>query len=280
MLHQWEPKAVAGATFVLIFIVTACAPHSSVRKVLFKGRGVSADIAGDRDLRAGPEKASKPYRVMGKKYYPLKTSKGFSQSGRASWYGPNFHGKLTANGEKYNQNASTAAHKTLPFNTLLKVENLENGNSTVVRINDRGPFVGTRIIDLSKKAAREINMIGSGTARVRITALSRRGLRSVTVEKRTPAQLPPAAKPTAPPEKADGGFWVQTGSFSEPQRAENYKTTVSGGAGNALISPKQHNGRLLYRVLLGPYDSYLEARGAADQLRFAKGVGAFVVVNP
>ena len=107
-----------------LFTIFACAPHSSVSKVQFKGRGLSADIAGDRDLRAGPEKASKPYRVMGKKYFPLKTSKGFSQSGRASWYGPNFHGKLTANGEKYNQNASTAAHKTLPFNTLLKVENL------------------------------------------------------------------------------------------------------------------------------------------------------------
>jgi rare lipoprotein A len=88
------------------------------------------------------------------------------EEGVASWYGPKFHGKLTANGEKYDMYGLTAAHRTLPFNTVLKVKNLDNGESVQVRINDRGPYAKNRIIDLSKKAAQEINMLGPGTARV------------------------------------------------------------------------------------------------------------------
>ena len=88
------------------------------------------------------------------------------EEGKASWYGPNFHGKLTANGEKYDMYGLTAAHRTLPFNTVVKVKNLDNGQSVQVRINDRGPYAKNRIIDLSKKAAQEINMLGPGTARV------------------------------------------------------------------------------------------------------------------
>ena len=273
MLQQPAKKFALSALAILTFF--ACAPHSSVQKVTFKGRGITADYP---DLAPGPEKPSKPYRVMGKKYYPLKSSKGFTQTGTASWYGPNFHGKLTANGETYNQMAGTAAHKRLPFNTVLLVENMENGKSTVVRVNDRGPFVGTRIIDLSKKAAIKIGMIGTGTSRVRITAMKRNDKRIAKASK----QSAPIAAPVSQKAGWDnqkGGFWVQTGSFAEQQRAENFKTSV-GGYGSAKVSSKNLGGRLLYRVLLGPYDSYLEARGAADQIRYKKGIGAFVVVNP
>lgn len=90
------------------------------------------------------------------------------ESGVASWYGPNFHGKMTANGEIYDMNAMTAAHRTLPFNSFVRVQNLDNGQSVVVRINDRGPFAKNRIIDLSRRAAGKIQMIGPGTARVRL----------------------------------------------------------------------------------------------------------------
>ena len=275
MLQQLANKFALPAlavTLAITFVTFGCAPHRSVQKVQFKGRGVLADYP---DLKAGPEKASKPYRVMGKKYYPLKTSKGFSQTGVASWYGPKFHGKLTANGETYNQMAGTAAHKTLPFNTILLVENRENGKSTVVRVNDRGPFVGTRIIDLSKKAAGQIGMIGKGTSRVRITAIKRNDRRIAKAARQSAVVSQKAGW-----DNVKGGFWVQTGSFAEPQRAENFKTSVGGGYGSAMVSSKRLNGRLLYRVLLGPYDSYLEARGAADQIRYKKGLGAFVVVNP
>ena len=94
-----------------------------------------------------------------------------SAEGYASWYGPGFHGRTTANGERYNQHAMTAAHKKLPFGTKVRVTNLDNNKTTIVRINDRGPFIRGRIIDLSKKAAKEIAMLGSGTARVRVETL-------------------------------------------------------------------------------------------------------------
>lgn len=93
--------------------------------------------------------------------------------GKASWYGPGFHGRLTANGERYNQNAMTAAHKNLRFGTRVKVTNLSNGRSVIVRINDRGPFVKGRVLDLSAAAARSLNMINSGVARVKVTILGR-----------------------------------------------------------------------------------------------------------
>lgn len=102
-----------------------------------------------------------------------KTLIASSFSGQASWYGPGFHGRLTANGERYNQNAMTAAHPSLKFGTRVKVTNLNNGRSVVVRINDRGPFVGGRVIDLSAAAARSLNMINSGVAPVKVTILRR-----------------------------------------------------------------------------------------------------------
>ncbi|MFQ5704485.1 MAG: septal ring lytic transglycosylase RlpA family protein [Gemmatimonadales bacterium] len=95
--------------------------------------------------------------------------RGWSQRGIASWYGPGFHGKSTASGERYDQNAMTAAHKQLPFQTWVRVDNLDNGRSVAVRINDRGPFVAGRIIDLSRAAAQAIGMVAAGTARVSIT---------------------------------------------------------------------------------------------------------------
>ena len=124
-----------------------------------------------RNSKAMHRATMRPYEVFGKKYYPTLAKVGDTYTGISSWYGPNFHAKATSNGEIYNMYASTAAHKTLPMNTMVRVDNLENNKSTIVRINDRGPFVGTRIIDLSNKAARAIDMVAKGTAKVRITVL-------------------------------------------------------------------------------------------------------------
>lgn len=117
----------------------------------------------------------RPYSVFGIKYYPFIANIGDRFEGIASWYGPDFHSKKTSNGEVYNMYDMTAAHKTLPMNTVVKVDNLDNGKSTIVRINDRGPFVSGRIIDLSNKAAHSINMVGNGTARVKVTVLGYNG---------------------------------------------------------------------------------------------------------
>ena len=113
----------------------------------------------------------KPYKMGRNWYTPLPHAGGFSQYGRASWYGREFHGKRTANGEIYNMYDMTAAHKTLPFDTYVRVRNLKNNRTTVVRINDRGPFARGRIIDLSLAAARVIDMVGPGIAKVRIEVL-------------------------------------------------------------------------------------------------------------
>lgn len=113
----------------------------------------------------------KPYTVAGTTYYPLESAKGFEETGVASWYGGKFHGRKTASGEKYNQNKMTAAHKTLPFGTKVRVKNLENGKSAVVQVNDRGPFKKGRVIDLSRAAAKKLDMLQTGTAKVRIKVM-------------------------------------------------------------------------------------------------------------
>ena len=113
----------------------------------------------------------RPYKIAGKWYYPTLAKVGDIQNGIASWYGPNFHAKKTSNGEIYDMYGDTAAHKTLPMNTMVRVDNKENGKSVIVRINDRGPFVSGRIIDLSNKAAHDIGMVKKGTAQVSVTVL-------------------------------------------------------------------------------------------------------------
>ncbi|HUU40195.1 MAG TPA: septal ring lytic transglycosylase RlpA family protein, partial [Desulfatiglandales bacterium] len=115
---------------------------------------------------------NKPYSVNGVMYYPLPTEEGFAQEGMASWYGKEFHGRRAANGEVFNMYAQTAAHKTLPFGTYVKVENLSNQKEVVVRITDRGPFIKDRILDLSYGAARDIGLINPGVTEVRLVALS------------------------------------------------------------------------------------------------------------
>ncbi len=115
---------------------------------------------------------SKSYEINGKTYHPMKCVKvGYSQGGVASWYGPGFHGRKTASGEIYDMNDLTAAHSELPLNTLLKVTNLKNNRHVVVRVNDRGPFIGDRVIDMSFAAARDLGMVAPGTAPVKLEVI-------------------------------------------------------------------------------------------------------------
>lgn len=149
--------------------------------------------------------------------------------GIASWYGPAFHGKSTANGETYDQNELTAAHKTLPFNTIVKVTNLENGKSVTVRINDRGPYAGNRIIDLSKAAAEHIEMIGPGTAEVRLELVSS----DVPIGRQIEAEM----------------FTVQLASFTERPQADTYARKIDG----AFVHTALVNGITYYRVFSGRF---------------------------
>lgn len=120
---------------------------------------------------SGGVPGGKPYTVRGKTYYPLLSARGYAAEGIASWYGPGFHGKKTSSGERFNQNAMTAAHTILPFGSEVRVTHLANGKSIVVRINDRGPFAEGRIIDLSRGAAQKLGITGKGSARVRVESL-------------------------------------------------------------------------------------------------------------
>lgn len=116
------------------------------------------------------------YTIKGKTYYPMKTvAAGFSQKGVASWYGPGFHGKKTSSGEVYDMHCMTAAHSVLPLNTIVKVTNLGNNKEVVVRVNDRGPFVNDRVIDLSLAAARDLGMVQCGTVPVRVSVIGPAG---------------------------------------------------------------------------------------------------------
>ncbi len=168
---------------------------------------------------------------------------GSSQRGMASWYGPGFHGRQTANGETYDMHAMTAAHRSLPFDTVVEVRNRDNGRRARVRINDRGPFVRGRIIDLSRAAAAALGMIGPGVARVEITVVRQR--------KRAPRHG-----------TAGSGWVVQSGAFSDRGRArERAHRLRSYGAARVVTEDGLH------KVLLGPWRRPDEAERVAARLR-------------
>ena len=176
------------------------------------------------------------------------------QSGIASWYGPNFHGKATANGEVFNMNDFTAAHRTLPFNTIVEVRNTGNNKAVTVRINDRGPYVDDRVIDLSRRAAREIDMENSGTASVQIILL-KEGDRPVAAGLVTNQET----------------FTIQLASFNTESEAKAFVNQTEG----TRIERVSLADRSVYRVYYGIYDTAIDARD--DQRRLARrGLDGFV----
>jgi rare lipoprotein A len=209
---------------------------------------------------------SKPYKVMGRWYQPRDTADGFRQEGLASWYGKQFHGRRTSNGEIYDMYAVSAAHKTLPFNTVVRVHNLDNGRHMDIRINDRGPFVNGRIIDLSYGAARKLGVVGPGTARVRIVALgvddgrtgNRQSYRSVDYNR--------------------GRFTFQVGAFRERDNAERLKRKLERQYPNAHITTFDSGAGIYYRVRVGMFSSLDEARQGEDLL-VRDGYDPFIVAD-
>ena len=211
--------------------------------------------------------STKPYTINGTTYYPMAAANGFSETGTASWYGPDFHGKKTASGETYNKYAYTAAHKTLPFGAKVKVTNLDNGLSTTVVINDRGPFKSGRVIDLSYSAAKDISMIGTGTARVRIKAIG--GTQSTSA---TTTQTTTRVATKSPVAATGGNYYVQVAAYSVRDNADKTVKRLSGmGYANAL---RQNNGK--YVVVAGPYGTRARATTERDKLRKTYS-GAFIV---
>jgi rare lipoprotein A len=198
------------------------------------------------------------YVVFGKRYYVLDSADGFVQRGIASWYGTKFHGRPTSSGEVYNMHAMTAAHKTLPLPVYVHVKNLDNGRSAVVRVNDRGPFIPGRIIDLSYAAAKKLGVDGPGTANVEISVLTEGESQPTSVVRTIP--LGTGIDEEAP-------LFIQMGSFSSRMNADNLvRTLIAANELSASISQLQTNEGLFYRVRVGPLLDVDEANAILSRL--------------
>lgn len=213
----------------------------------------------------GPQR---PYRINGHTYYPLPSAMGFTETGYASWYGPGFHGKNTSSGEIYNMHALTAAHKILPLNTFVLVENLNNGRRVIVRINDRGPFVKNRIIDLSFAAAKRLGIIGPGTAKVRITALAEAG-----------SHVGRHGTDTGLSALRHGRFYVQVGSFLDPGNARGLKRRLARIHKPVVIVRQPIGGRIFFRVLVFAARDYNVAKDVESRFESMGFTDAFVVAQ-
>lgn len=198
------------------------------------------------------------YEVFGQRYTVMPSSSGYQERGVASWYGKKFHGNLTSNRETYDMYGMTAAHKTLPLPTYVRVRNLSNNKSIVVRVNDRGPFVHNRIIDLSYSAAMKLDMIKDGTGLVEVTAINFDEPQGDRPVRKTAPVAPPAAdREQAPsnngPAMASNQVYVQVGAFGDRANAERRLGVLSqAGIANGFIHEERSDNRVLYRVRIGP----------------------------
>jgi len=264
------------------------APSSSTKYYKDDGPGESPpanlDAIPDAVPRLEPLNrfANRPYTVLGKDYVPATSLRPYKERGVASWYGRKFHGQKTSNGETYDMYAMTAAHPTLPLPSYARVTNVATGRSVVVRVNDRGPFLHDRIIDLSYAAANRIGTAAKGSGEVIVEAI-------IPGEGTTVAAPPlPPVVATAPlrtvetPQAAavstetSGGFAVQLGAFQNNVNAQNFLAHVQAQLATAQVEPKVREAGGLYRVYVGPYPDRDEAKRVADRLTSAFGFATAV----
>lgn len=226
----------------------------------------ASDLPADAVPRAEPKSRygnPRSYVVFGKRYYTLGSADGFVQRGTASWYGKKFHGRRTSSGETYDMHAMTAAHKSLPLPTYVRVTNLKNGRSTVVKVNDRGPFVGDRVIDLSFSAASKLDMVRAGTAPVEIRAL-----------------VPGASASTSVPaySGAAGEHYVQAGAFVSADNAAVRLAEVRSVVAAPAATRAKRRGTVQYHVVwVGPFATLSRARSISSELRNAGILGVHIV---
>ena len=253
--------------------------------------------------------ASRPYTVMGRNYVPMTSLRPYKARGIATWYGRRYHGKQTSSGERYDMYAMTAAHPTLPIPSYARVTHLANGKSVVVRINDRGPFVDGRVIDLSYTAAYKLGVLGGGSAMVEVESIfpgdatpavasapaqPARAMLRDPASIAAPGETDPAAVPLPTPEaqppavlaareipmtSGPSGVYLQLGAFGSRENAENFATRlrlqIDWLAERLQVFPRDG----LYRVHAGPYPSQTEARQVADRLGQALGIKPMVLVR-
>lgn len=254
-------KTVVKISFVAFvsLMLVGCGTKSSVR---YK----QEQSEKDKKLASKPSSSFKynmqPYSVFGKTYNPTFVSVGEEFIGTASWYGPDFHSKLTANGESYDMHADTAAHKTLPINTMVKVENQNNGKATIVRINDRGPFVEGRIIDLSYSAGKQIGIEKTGIAPVKLTILGFDSLISKGLKNGE--------------KRSVGNYGVQIGAFRTKETAQRFASENASvdGVYKSIMKSYEIKDGTLFRVFLSGFHSEAEARDFIKTDRFK---GSYII---
>jgi rare lipoprotein A len=217
----------------------------------------------------------RPYIIDDQIYNPLPSSSGYKETGIASWYGPDFNGHPTSNGEVYDMHGQTAAHKLLPMNTMLLVSNLENGKNTIVRVNDRGPFVQGRIVDLSYTAAKKLDLVDNGTAKVQVTALGQGD---------NPSGNNDAANSQVTSNSRDinynlGDFYVQIGAFGQKNNAVKLQKKFSDIGHATVIQEFFSQKSILYRVCVYAGQELHGAYKVEEALHNHGWRGAFVVAR-
>jgi peptidoglycan lytic transglycosylase len=276
----------ALASVIVLAMLAACG-SSGVRDSAPSGSVSIPDLPGDAIPRLedrsrygnGPN-----YEVLGKHYTVMASGSGYSERGVASWYGKKFHGRLTSNREPYDMYAMTAAHKTLPLPTFVRVRNLGNNKSIIVRVNDRGPFVHNRIIDLSYVAALKLDMVRTGTSLVEVTAITFDDPPGdpASTRARQASDPRPASHRTGEPQTAtpvgvrhagdprpamQNKIYVQVGAFGSRENAERRSEALTAAhIGNVYIHADTRVSPTLYRVRIGPIHDVIQYDVIVEEL--------------
>ena len=234
--------------FISVIIGSSCSQKEPLSKTKSASSNQTAIVQDNCTIQR--EKGYE-YREKGRKYKVLTSSRGYKKRGIASWYGPNFNGQATACGEIYDMFDFTAAHKTLPMPSYLRVKNLKNGESVVVKVNDRGPFVSNRIIDLSYAAARKINMLEEGTAFVELVNITQsEAARTMTYGNTSNMEKARIARIV---KSNSNKIYLQIGAFKEKNNALKLQQRISSeGIKNVYIKKSRIKRQALYRVHIGP----------------------------
>lgn len=255
---------------LLCLLIAGCASHGTPELAGLSPKAQAVVIK----QYGGVYKVGNPYQIMGRWYYP-KEDYSYAETGMASWYGDDFHAKRTANGEKYDMNTLTAAHRTLPLPSIVRVTNLENGRSLVVRVNDRGPYVKERIIDISKRGAQLLGYQTKGTAKVKVEIMAEesRALKAALLNQRVPTYQEPVKKQEI--KQAEAAYtqthYIQVGSFLQEDLARSTEGKLKK-FGNTQIAQAEVGGATYYRVRLGPIGSEQKAQ---DMIGIVRSNGFF-----
>lgn len=297
-------RAKLFSTLLALLVLAGCAGSRGPASASAGREGHHEGDYRDASPRQEPPATAgnkSPYTVLGKTYYLLPTAEGYHEVGIASWYGTKFHGRATSNGEPYDMFAMTAAHKTLPIPTYVRVTNLDNGRSAILRVNDRGPFHDDRLIDLSYAAARKLDVLDQGTARVEVVAIDPSTYQRNSVElPRITGSAPrpvllgpaPSALKDGPPlatagtssanasstRSASSRVFLQVGSFTNLKSARSLETRLEHRvAAPATVRSTRVAGRELFRVFVGPFADTEQLHSAREMLVATERLNPLVV---